>query len=189
MTRRAPGLAGLFTAAAVLAALAGCATPRYQAVTRYEPPADPAGRACLEGCEQALTECRGHCAARYQACLKQVEPQAEAHYVEVLEGYAAELSRYRDALDRYRYDVWLGWGHDPWWVGHGWHGPWYGPGYYPWPPPRVPERAEVLARYSQRACGGDCGCQSVYDACFLGCGGTRTVESRCVANCPARPAE
>lgn len=182
-------LAALLSGAVVGAALAGCAAPRYQVIARYEGPTDPAGRACVERCQQGLADCQDRCRARYQACLKEIEPQAEAHYVEVLERYVAHLQAYRDALDRYQYDVWVGWGHDPWWLGHGWHGPWYrpwpGPAYYPWPPPPVPDRATELARYRQRACGGDCGCQPVYDGCFLACGGTKTVETRCVANCPA----
>ncbi len=44
---------------------------------------------------------------------------------------------------------------------------------------------EDLNRFREARCGGDCGCQSPYDACFVGCGGKISTERRCIANCPA----
>lgn len=164
--------------------LAGCTSPRYQSAPRYEPPQGAAGQACLAGCERGLEACRTRCRTAYQACLREVEPEAQAHYAALLERYEALLDGYRAALDRYRMDLWVGWGHDPWWLGSGWYGPWYRPYYFPGPPPAPPDRDAELSRYQHTACRRSCGCQPEYDACYLGCGGRKFVERRCLSDCP-----
>lgn len=177
------------------ASLLGCATPRYQTVYRYEPPAEPAGRTCLERCERELMGCQDRCQAVYQACLKGIEPEARNRHEDALKRYEGELAQYRRDLDRYQLSLSLGWGHGPWWYGHGgygWHDPWwpyggYGPHYYPPLPPVPPSYAEEFARLRAEKCDRDCGCQPAYDACFLGCGGRKVPEERCIANCPPGP--
>ncbi|MCU0936182.1 MAG: hypothetical protein MUF66_08960 [Gammaproteobacteria bacterium] len=174
----------------LLLLLTGCAGPRYQSVAYYEPPADPQGRLCLERCPQVLQACQDRCRVGYQACLADEEPQAQAHYQDLLRGYEADLSRYAAAAAGYGVGLGLGWGSNPgWgWGGYGrgpWYDPWYPPAYYLGPPPKMPDRAREVRRYLQRTCGQDCGCQLEYDGCFLACGGRKTVEWQCVANCPS----
>jgi hypothetical protein len=173
-----------FTAAAV--ALAGCATPRYQTIYRYEPAAGVEGQACVKGCEQALTGCRAVCQSAWQVCTARAETQVEERYAQALKAYAADLSRYRRELDRYEWDLWMGWGHE-----HGglwystWHPyPWHG--YYPRPnpPAEEPTREAVRAGVHREQCKDDCGCQFIYDDCHQGCGGRKVPETRCVADCP-----
>lgn len=174
---------GLFLAVSVLAVLAACATPRYQTVYRHEAPIGAAAQACVRGCESALSSCRDGCGVAYQACLKTLEPQVEERYGKALEQYAEDLDRYRLDLLHYEFQLWVGWGHDPWWMGRHWPYPWYGAGYLR-PPPEKPERERILARLRQEKCKEDCACQPAYDQCFQGCGGRLVGETRCVANCP-----
>ncbi len=178
-----------FLALAVVAlAVAGCATPRYQTVYRYEPPADAVGQACLKGCEQVRASCSTDCQAAWQACTARVEPQVEARYAQALDDYAQDLRRYQRELDRYEWDLWLSWGHGHY--GGMWHSPWfYRPwpvyAYSPYPPDPQPTRENVRAALQREKCHDDCGCQTNYDVCYLGCGGRKIAETRCVANCPA----
>lgn len=187
----------LLASALVALVVAGCAAPRYQTVLRYEPPADVAGQACLKGCEQVRALCSADCQATWQACTARVEPQVEARYAQALDHYAQDLRRYQRELDRYEWDLWLGWGHGHY--GGMWNSPWHSPWPYrswpgyafspyafsPYPPDPQPTREDAREALYRENCQDDCGCQARYDVCFLGCGGRRIPETRCIANCPA----
>jgi len=166
--------------------LLGCAGPgpRYQTAYRYEPPTDAAGRVCLEKSGQKQAECQQRCTADYQACLKLIGPQAEERYAEALKRYETGMNRYRWELDRYQLYLSMGWGRYPWY-GSGFYYPWPDPFYFPPPvPPAKPSRDQEFGRLRQEKCEVDCGCQAVYDAGFLSCGGKRIPEVKCIANCP-----
>lgn len=168
--------------------LAACASsPRYQSTYRYEAPTDAAGRACLERCGQKMAACREQCATRTQACLKDLEPLVDERYNAAMNHYGAELDRYRQELVQYEFYLSMNWGGypSPWWR----HGMWpyasFGMPYYVPPfPPAQPGRSAVFERLRQERCDVDCGCQSIYDACFLACGGKKIPETRCIGNCP-----
>ncbi|MFH1494191.1 MAG: hypothetical protein ABIG70_05290 [Pseudomonadota bacterium] len=166
--------------------LAACASsPRYQSTYRYEPPTDAAGRACLEGCEQKMAACRDRCATRTQACLKDLEPLVDERYNAALSRYGAALEYYRQ--EQVRYDLYLSmnWGYSPWLHHRTWPYASFGmPYYYPPSPPAKPSRSAVFERLRHERCDVDCGCQPVYDACFLACGGKKIPETRCISNCP-----
>ncbi|MDD5241265.1 MAG: hypothetical protein PHG47_06025 [Sulfuricella sp.] len=166
--------------------LLGCVgpSPRYQTAYRYEPPTDAAAGACLEKCEHKLEDCQQRCKADYQACLKLIEPQVEGRYAEALKRYGTELDRYRWELDRYQLYMSMSWGWSPWY-GHGYYRPWPEPYYYPPPaPPAKPSKDQEFSRLRQEKCDVDCGCQAIYDAGFLSCGGKKIPEVKCIANCP-----
>lgn len=169
--------------------LGGCTTPRHQTIYRYDPPADPEGQVCLTRCEQALHACYDVCATTYAACVQGLEPEAQARYADALARYESELAHYRHDLERYAVSLSLGWGEYDHWYGAGWYAPnWpyrrLRP-YYAEPlPPRPPSYADELGKLKAESCARDCGCQPKYDACFLGCGGSRILEERCFANCP-----
>ncbi len=192
---------------ALTAALFGCASfePRYQITHRYEPPTDPAGIVCLGNCTQQLAACQQSCTSTYQACLQRIEPLAEQRYDEAVKRFESESNTYRQQLNNSRFYQSLGWGRSAWgWGGYpwgwgpgwgwgpswGWGGsPWYGMGYsspyfYSPAPPIRPDRRREFDRLRYEQCEVECGCQSVQDACFLSCGGKKTVEERCIANCP-----
>lgn len=164
-------------------ALSACAAPRYQSAYRYEAPPDAAGRACLEGCTHKMAECREQCAAKTQACLKTLEPLLDERYHAALERYGAELENYRQ--ERLHYDLYLSLnGGYPWR-----YGPWpYAlgtmPYYFPPVPPLKPDRNAQFEQLRHERCDVDCGCQSIYDACFLACGGKKIPEIQCISNCP-----
>lgn len=167
----------------LLCALAACANPRYQTAYRYDPPNDTAGRACIAQCEPKLASCQSQCAVKHQACVKSLEPQIEARLEQSLQLYQRDLQHYQYAYDQYQRH--FAWGY------RGYHprfGAWpYYPGFdssFPPTPPLKPSRERIAALLTQQQCDRDCGCQPIYDACFLGCGGAKTPEVKCVANCP-----
>jgi hypothetical protein len=168
----------------VLLGLAGCATPQYQTVYRYESPADAQGVACLQTCEQKKEDCQAGCKARYQACQKDVEPLVEGRYLQALKQYELDLRGYERALRQYEMQQWLYWPYDYWPPHHGYYYPW--PGAY-FPPPYLssvmPTRDGVRAALEKDRCQTDCACLPAYDTCFVGCGGKRIAETVCIKNC------
>lgn len=167
----------------LLAFLAGCMSPRYQTLYRYEPPTDTAGKVCLVQCEQKLGGCKHQCQEKHQACIKSIEPMIEARYQESLERYKRELHHYQHAVEIYQRQLSFGWRHyDPYFGGWPYfYG--YEPGFPPIPPTK-PDREHIARQVAQQQCDRDCGCQSLYDACFLSCGGMKIPEVKCVAHCP-----
>lgn len=167
--------------------LCACASPRYQTVYRYEAPVGADAQACLQNCETKLGSCKSACQQRYQACLKDIEPLVDTRHGEAQKRYENELDRYRSDLQHYQLQLSLGWGYS---YSSIWYDPW--PFYHPFPDPhfpppiapRKPTREDSFNRVRQERCEGDCGCQPIYDACFLSCGGKLIPEVKCIANCP-----
>lgn len=177
-----------FALAGAFALLAGCATPQYQTTVRFVPPADAAGRACIQQCETQKTACQADCQARYTACAKGLDAEVETRYTEALRQYETELKRYAAALRHYELELRLEWLHS-WPHRHpyhpfGWWDPWPGPAYPPPDEPTMPTREGVRATLEKTRCQADCGCLPAYDACYTGCGGQRISETVCVKNCP-----
>lgn len=185
---RLPVLPPRFAALALLAVLAGCATPQYQTTVRLIPPADAAGRACVQNCEARKNVCQADCQSRYRDCVKNLEPRVEARYTEALKAYELDLKRYAMALRQYDMQLRFDWLSRYPYHGRYWWDPWpvsYFPP--PYPEPSLPTRAEVRAQLEQTDCEADCGCLPAYDSCFVGCGGQRMSETVCIKNCsPAR---
>ena len=186
---RLPELTCLVVVVALLAALAGCATPQYQTRVRLVPPTDAPGRDCVDGCEAQKDACQRDCKTRYQACEKDIEPQVEARYIEALKQYENDLKQYAAALRHYEIQLQLDWlnnypyyhpYHHPYW----WN-PWPRP-YFPFPyrEPMMPTRESVREKLEKTNCQADCSCLPAYDTCFVGCGGKRLTETVCVRNCP-----
>ena len=160
--------------------LEGCAaTPRYQSVKRLVAPVGPTTQACLSNCAAAMEKCKQTCAETRENCGKDAMPEAEAHYAQELKNHQSALRAYHWDLERYRMELLLqgGYGYP--------YGVW---GWYPPPPPpsppALPDKERVIKRFIQKRCDRDCGCQSEYEACFLGCGGRIETETLCIANCP-----
>lgn len=167
--------------------LAGCATPQYQTVYRYELPADAQGQACVQVCEQKKEACQAECKARYQACQKDIEPLVEERYRQALERYENELRQYALALKQYEIQQWLYWPYDYWYWPHHrgyyvypWPGPYLPP---PYPGPVMPTRESIRAALEKEKCQADCGCLAAYDTCYVNCGGRRIAETVCIRNC------
>lgn len=167
----------------LLVFLTGCMSPRYQTLYRYEPPTTAEGQVCLAQCEQKLAGCKDQCQVKHQACVKSIEPMVESRYQERLQQYKREFHYYQHAVEVYQRQLSLGWYYyDPY------YGGWpYFYGYeprFPPIPPIKPDRERIARQVEQQQCDRDCGCQSLYDACFLGCGGMKIPEVKCVAYCP-----
>lgn len=175
-----------FIAAALLSALMGCATPQYQTHVRLIPPADAQGQNCVRACEAQKNICQTNCQSRYQTCVKDLEPQLEAHYAEALRQYGNELRRYATALRHYEMQLRFEWLNSyPFHHPYGWE-PWPAPSFPPlYPEPVMPTRDGVRMQLEKSNCPSDCNCLPAYDTCFIGCGGQRLTETVCIQNCPA----
>ena len=172
----------------LLALLAGCAGPRYQTVYRYEAPTDADGRTCLAACEPKLANCQNSCQAQHQACVKSIEPMVEALFQKKLQQFQRDIQNYQLDFGLYQHRRALGFNH---------YYPFYGRGrgyglgrqfydygpHFPPTPPFKPERAQIAKQVEQAQCARDCGCQPIYDACFLSCSGKKIPEVKCIANC------
>ena len=180
-----PALTLRLAALALLAVIAGCATPQYQTSIRLIPPADAAGRVCVQACEAEKTRCQTDCQARFQGCVKGLEPQIEAAYAEALNQYEIELKHYAMALRNYEMQLRFEWlntypyYHPYWW--DPWPRAYFPP---PYREPVMPTRAGVRAQLEKANCQADCGCLPAYDGCFTGCGGQRVTDTLCIKNCP-----
>ncbi|MEN6585621.1 MAG: hypothetical protein ABFE02_06155 [Sulfuricella sp.] len=175
----------VITMAALIPGLAACAAPRYQSAYRYEPPTGMDGHACLEACTRKIAVCRGQCAATSQACLKNLAPLVDERYNADVKRYEAELGRYRQELLQYDLYLSLNWGYPyPWHHGMWPYSPWEMPYSSPPIPPVKPSRSAEFERLRGERCDVDCGCQSIYDACFLACGGKKIPEVKCISHCP-----
>lgn len=179
--RRALSLLGLLL-------LDGCASqPQYITAYRYTPPASEVGRACVARCASERSQCVQACTIRQRACVAALRPEADKRYHAAVERYGAELQGYARALDQYRNELWLnspGYWYGPW-PDSGWWGyPWGAASFPPPAPPPRPDRQALERRLIKERCPAGCGCGANYDACFLACGGTREIETRCVGNCP-----
>jgi len=175
-----------FAALILLGTLAGCAAPQYVTNLSLTPPADSAGRTCVQDCEIRKTACQADCQTRYQACAKSLEPQVEASYVQALQQYELDLKRYAAALRHYEMQLHFGWMHGfPYHYPYFWWDPWPGPYFLPpYPEPAMPTREGVRAHLEKSACDADCGCPPAYEACFVGCGGQVVRETVCIKHCP-----
>ncbi len=165
-------------------ALSGCASPRYQTSQRLEAPIDPAGQACAANCEQTRCICQADCQEKFNACARDVEPQAQARHQREVENYGAALDEYRAGLDRYRFDLWLSHGQPHFHAGLWWHDAWFTPTYPPPSAPRKPSLERTRAEVLKEKCREDYACAPTFESCVMGCGGRRVSETRCVANCP-----
>jgi len=181
---RLPALIQSFAALALLAVMAGCATPQYQTTVRLIPPADAEGRACVQDCEARKIECHADCQTRLQACAIAVEPQVETRYAEALKLYELELRQYAAELRYYELQLHFGWMYSYPYYPYGWY-PWHGPIFPPpYREPVMPTRDSVRAQLIKLNCQEDCGCLLAYETCFIGCGGQRVSETVCIKNCP-----
>lgn len=185
---RVSALTRPFVVLGLFALLAGCATPQYQTTVHMIPPADAAGRACVQGCEEKKAACQAGCQSRYQACVKRLEPQVEARYVEALQQYSQELRQYAAELRHYEMQMQFEWMNSYAFRRPYWWDPWPGPYFPHFPPPyrepQMPTRESVRAELEKRTCQADCGCLPAYDTCFVGCGGQLVTETVCIKNCP-----
>ncbi len=173
---------------AAITTFIGCtAQPRYQTLFQYEPPTDPAALLCLQGCEKKLESCTNNCSATYTACVRSIEPEVRSQYADAQKRYEGAWTQYQRDQENYRLSLSIGYVNSGGWYGQGWYDPWwpgvYQPYYYPPQPPVPPSYIDELSKLSAQMCNRDCACQPNYDACFLGCGGKKVLEQRCIVNC------
>ncbi len=184
--RLASRLLPLLVLAAVVV-LAGCASPRYATEVRYLPPSSEAGQACLRGCHTDMQACQADCQSRRQSCIAGIEPEVDAAFEQALRQYEAERRAYMRERRYYQLDRVMSFGlyRDPFYYGYS-SSFWLTDRYYhddPPVPPEAPGREAIRAQVIDRECNVDCGCQTAFDQCYIGCGGQVERRVVCVENC------
>jgi len=183
----------------------GCA-PQYVVRNQYIPPNDKNSRVCLQDCSQKKQKCKQRCAEDYSDCLsyayneaKRIQIKSDKNYKERYNKYLARLSDYNfnifDWQNRYdeRYSDWK------YFSGKcSKNGDKYACDreddlkyiikklrrIRPREPrePRYVTFDEILSK-QQSKCSKKCGCDDMYDSCFIGCGGEIVPHKICVENC------
>ncbi|MFK5881734.1 MAG: hypothetical protein QM482_05925 [Sulfurospirillum sp.] len=184
---------------------AGCA-PRYVIRNQYIPPLDTGSRACLKNCSKAKQKCKQKCAEDYSDCLsyaydkaKQIQIKSDKNYKKRYNRYQARLNDYNfnifDWQNRYeqRYSDWKYFSDKCSKNGDNYACERENELSYiikklsrsrPREPkaPKYITFEETLAKQQNR-CVEKCGCDDVYDSCFIGCGGEIIPHRICVKNC------
>lgn len=190
---------------AIVFLFTGCG-PRYVIKNQYIPPTRAISPTCLSNCELVRQTCQSQCQQNYQFCLDDAYAKAQHILVEeealyrIAHGrymldfshfqhrmrswerdyydYSRDLSHFqsrcerdkdvqackkRDELRNYLNRLNRDRPREPW-------------------VPQRPSFEQILVN-QQSFCTTNCGCEQVYDNCFVGCGGTVIPHKICVENC------
>jgi len=183
----------------------GCA-PRYVVKNQYIPPPDKESKVCLQNCTKKKQRCMLRCANDYSDCLSYAYGDAKRIQKSSEESYKKSYNRYLEELNDYDFKM-FAWKnrykqkHDDWVYfrdrclksrdKYGCKRE-YDLRYVlkklkqnrPVKPnkPRYITFDEILSKEQQK-CSKNCTCGSIYDSCFIGCGGEIIPHKICVENC------
>ena len=185
--------------------LVGCG-PRYLIKNQYIPPATAASQPCIENCSHMREGCQNQCQQNYQYCLNDAYMKAQSVDIDeqrtydiAYSHYMLDMSRYRMALHEWQrdyYDYSRDFEHfqkqcerekdayackkrDD--LKHYLNRLNRDRPREPWMPTRRSFEQILVAQ--QSFCTTNCGCEQVYDNCFVGCGGQVIPHKICVDNC------
>lgn len=183
----------------------GCG-PRYAIQNEYIPPSNPAMQSCITTCSFNRNNCANACQQSYQYCLNDAYGRAKAVEFEELRAYDMAYAAYRMDYMRYEHALRV-WQRDYYDYERDYnhfakkcerekdtyachkrdevksylkrinrdkpHAPW------------VPVRKsfEQILSEQQSMCSNQCGCESAFDRCYVGCGGQVIPHQICVQNC------
>ncbi len=184
---------------------AGCA-PQYAIRNQYIPPANLKSKSCLKDCNYQKQVCKQKCSDDYSDCLSYAYERAKQIQIISDKSYKKRYHRYQKRLSNYnlelfdwqnRYDT----NYSDWRYFNdkcSKNGDRYAcdreedlrilikqlrrnrPR-----EPREPRYAtfnEILAQ-EQSKCSKNCGCDNIYNSCFVGCGGEIVPHKICIRNC------
>ncbi|MDD3342121.1 MAG: hypothetical protein PHR87_00930 [Sulfurospirillaceae bacterium] len=194
-----------FLSVLILFLLTGCG-PRYVIHNQYIPPASSAMQGCLTNCTIVRQSCQDRCQRDYQFCLEDAFGRAKVAEREALRDYDMALMRYNTEFLHYQHAL-HSWERDYYDFSRDYNHfalkcEKEKDGYACKKrdelksylkrlnrdrprEPRVPMRVsfdQILAD-QQRLCSNDCGCDTGYDHCYVGCGGQVIPHKICVENC------
>ncbi len=180
--------------------------PRYVIRSSYIPPEGPGAAQCLSICAEHFKRCQRDCLRQKEACLERVRREAKDLYLKLSSLYLVSLKDYDQRVRLYQTNL-LSWEHH---YRQGYEDYRFfeqacqkEKNVYackrkqelakllkdmekerPKRPlkPKVPSLARILRELS-RTCTFSCGCQEIYKACFLKCGGRIVPYKFCLKNC------
>jgi len=185
--------------------LVGCG-PRYVVQNQYIPPARSSAQPCIDNCSQMRQGCQAQCQQNYQFCLddaymkaKSLEIDEQRSYDMAYSRYIADVGHYRMAFHAWQRD------YDDYSrdyrhfqnqcerekdaracqkrdeLNHYLNRLSRDKPREPWMPTRL--SFEQILLNQQSICTTHCGCEQLYDNCFVGCGGQVIPHKICVENC------
>ncbi len=186
--------------------MSACGGPKYVVKNRYIPPIVVKDNSCLHICEEKFESCQKACENQYQSCMADVRLKAINIYEKDIAKYEKQLAVYQEEMrffrqkiteyqenfkklnddfrffkricqekqDRYaclrqkelKKEIYHFKQNKP---------------FRPIRPKKP--NLEIIIKKLMITCHRDCGCQEIYDRCFLSCGGTIIPEKICVENC------
>lgn len=190
---------------AVMLLLVGCG-PRYVIKNQYIPPTHNISPKCLDNCALVRQTCQVQCQQNYQFCLDDAYAKSKAILIQEESAYNVAYSHYMLDFSHFQHQM-RSWERDyydysrdlSYFQGRCESGkdasacqrrdqlrnhlnymkrdrprePWV---------PQKPSFEQILVN-QQSFCTTNCGCEQVYDNCFVGCGGTVIPHKICVENC------
>ncbi|OAG28451.1 hypothetical protein [Thermodesulfatator autotrophicus] len=197
---------GLFLGLLGLFLLSACGGPEYIIKNHYILPADTSSSPCIKDCQEKFENCQKACEAQYHACLSDVRQKATSLYEKELKKYREELNIYQDETNLFQQKLAL-YLEKLKELSDDYHffekicqekqdkyacsrqeelkkkisrlkqeKP-----SHPLKPVE-PDLEDIIKKLTA-TCSRDCGCQKIYDHCFISCGGTIIPEKFCVENC------
>ncbi len=183
----------------------GCA-PVYVVKNQYIPP-KAENTKCLNSCLQSKKECKNECVNKYQSCMDDAFEKAKKVYAKLNNNYERKYKRYLLKMEDYDYRI-FDWHNDYDESYRDWQ---YFRKECKVNPsnkyacdreddlmyvikklrrdkpkkPRIPrkESFEKILKAEQSKCVKNCGCNDLYDSCFVSCGGEIIPHKICVKNC------
>ncbi len=174
-------------------------SPKYKVVKEYVPPIDISTNALTQAiCAQKRDSCRSSCKEAFNRCKPKALKLAKKRYDEKMKLYVRELERYARVAEDAEFK------RDIFYVNGGFYddnlclvspyAPYYGfrhrmflydsfPRYIGRRPKKPSLEVERLKAESE-ICELDCGCEKLYDECFVAHGGVIKTKKVCIENCP-----
>ncbi len=176
--------------------LSAC-SPKYKVVKEYVAPMDSEALAVAKAvCAQKRESCKAKCQTAFQSCQPKAWKIAQKRYDEKMKLYVKELESYTGALRRAQFErdfYYMSGFYDDFCFAspyHHYRGCGYRPFWYdPYPlyigrPPQKPSLEVERLKAESEMCKLDCGCESLYDECFVAHGGVIKTKKVCIENCP-----
>ncbi|TCK03387.1 hypothetical protein [Phorcysia thermohydrogeniphila] len=184
--------------------LASCGSPRYIVKYKYVPPQN--SKECLKSCEVKFEECQKSCNEKFQRCINKSWEEARKIYQAELLSYRKELSAYREKRRNYLNDL-IEWNEQFKRVYRDYR--FFSSicrrtkeryacerkrelrelldtvkAEKPKKPskPKEPSLDSIFREISSK-CTTQCGCQELFNNCFVSCGGKLIPYKMCIENC------
>ncbi len=167
-------------------------SPKYKVVKEYKIP--EASTNSIKSCQYKRDSCKTNCQAKFASCRLKADRVAKERYEQKMKIYVKELEDYAREVEMYELEMELNY-FEPFGYPYCRAAPFYGGGFYRgvfWRDPRMyigakpqkPSLEQERLKAQSEICQLDCGCERLYDDCFMSHGGKIINKKICIKNCP-----